>query len=42
LEKHMGAKLEQLKNTLNSSLGEKIVSLGEALGELTLIVEAKD
>ena len=38
----MGAKLEQLKNTLNSSLGEKIVSLGEALGELTLIVEAKD
>jgi NADH-quinone oxidoreductase subunit C len=38
----MAAKLEQLKNTLNSSLGEKIVSLGEALGELTLIVEAKD
>jgi NADH-quinone oxidoreductase subunit C len=38
----MAAKLEQLKNTLNSSLGGKIVSLGEALGELTLIVEAKD
>jgi NADH-quinone oxidoreductase subunit C len=38
----MAAKLEQLRNTLNSSLGEKIVSLGEALGELTLIVEAKD
>jgi NADH-quinone oxidoreductase subunit C len=38
----MGAKLEQLKNALNSSLGGKIVSLDEALGELTLVVEAKD
>jgi NADH-quinone oxidoreductase subunit C len=38
----MGAKLEQLKNALNSSLGAKIVSLTDALGELTLVVEAKD
>ncbi|HMH19696.1 MAG TPA: NADH-quinone oxidoreductase subunit C [Burkholderiales bacterium] len=38
----MGAKLEQLKSALNSSLGGKIVSLTEALGELTLVVEAKD
>ena len=38
----MGAKLEQLKNTLDSSLAGKIVSLSESLGELTLVVEAKD
>jgi len=38
----MPAKLEQLKNTLDSSLGGKIVSLSEALGELTVVVEAKD
>jgi NADH-quinone oxidoreductase subunit C len=38
----MGVKLEQLKGALNSSLGGKIVSLAEALGELTLVVEAKD
>jgi NADH-quinone oxidoreductase subunit C len=38
----MGAKLEQLKSALNSSLGGKIVGLTEALGELTLVVDAKD
>src|SRR5712691_9906724 len=37
----MAAKLEQLKNALDSSLGGKIVSLSEALGELTVVVEAK-
>src|SRR2546426_11125807 len=36
------AKLERLKSALKSSLGGKIVSLSEALGELTLVVEAKD
>ena len=38
----MAAKLEQLKNALDSSLGGKIVGLSEALGELTVVVEAKD
>src|SRR5258706_9926313 len=38
----MAAKLERLKRTLDSSLGGKIVSLSESLGELTLVVEAKD
>jgi NADH-quinone oxidoreductase subunit C len=38
----MSAKLEQLKATLASALGGKIVSLAEALGELTLVVDAKD
>jgi NADH-quinone oxidoreductase subunit C len=38
----MAAKLEQLKTALKSSLGGKIVGLTEALGELTLMVEAKD
>jgi NADH-quinone oxidoreductase subunit C len=38
----MAAKLEQLKNALGSSLGGKIVSLSEALGELTVVVDAKD
>ena len=37
----MAAKLEQLKNALGSSLGGKIVSLSEALGEMTVVVEAK-
>src|SRR3981081_1712988 len=36
------AKREQLKGALDSSLGGKIVSLSESLGELTLVVEAKD
>ena len=38
----MAVKLVQLKSALIAALGGKIVSLGEALGELTLIVEAKD
>ena len=38
----MSAKLEQLKNTLASGLGGKVVSITEALGELTLVVESKD
>ena len=38
----MSAKLEQLKNTLASGLGGTVVSLTEALGELTLVVESKD
>ena len=38
----MAAKLDQLKNALKASLGGKIVSLSETLGELTLVVEAKD
>jgi len=38
----MSAKLEQLKATLTAGLGGKIVSLGEALGELTLVVGVKD
>jgi NADH-quinone oxidoreductase subunit C len=38
----MAVKLEQLKSTLISALGGKIVSLSEALGELTAVVEAKD
>ena len=38
----MAAKLEQLKNALTSALGGKIVGLTEALGELTLEVDAKD
>jgi NADH-quinone oxidoreductase subunit C len=37
----MSAKLEQLKVTL-AALGGKIVSLTEAFGELTLVVDAKD
>src|SRR6266705_6880824 len=36
------AKLERLKSALKSSLGGKILSLSEALGELTAVVEAKD
>ena len=38
----MSAKLEQLKGALAAGLGGKIVSLEEALGELTLVVDAKD
>jgi NADH-quinone oxidoreductase subunit C len=38
----MSAKLEQLKSTLVASLGGKIVSLTEAFGELTLVVDPKD
>src|SRR5689334_18420902 len=38
----MSAKLEQLKGALTSGLGSRIVSLTEALGELTLVVDAKD
>src|SRR5215472_15973398 len=38
----MSAKLEQLKGALASGLGGKVVSLTEALGELTLVVDAKD
>jgi NADH-quinone oxidoreductase subunit C len=35
-------KLEQLKNELSAALGERVVSLIEALGELTLVVKAAD
>src|SRR2546427_7464911 len=38
----MAAKLERLKSALTSVLGGKIVGLTEALGELTLVVDAKD
>ena len=38
----MSAKLEQLKGALTSGLGGRIVSLDEALGEVTLVVDAKD
>jgi len=38
----MAAKLGRLKDALDSSLAGKIVSLSESLGELTLVVEAKD
>src|SRR5216684_1323338 len=38
----MAVKLEQLKSALVSALGGKIVSLSEALGELTLVVDAKN
>ena len=38
----MSAKLEQLKGALTAGLGGKIVSLTEAFGELTLVVDAKD
>ena len=38
----MAAKLGRLKDALDSSLAGKIVSLAESLGELTLVVDAKD
>jgi NADH-quinone oxidoreductase subunit C len=36
----MAAKLEQLKSALTAALGARIVDLTEALGELTLVVDA--
>jgi NADH-quinone oxidoreductase subunit C len=38
----MSAKLEQLRQALTAGLGGRIVSLDEALGELTLVVAATD
>ncbi|HET7200414.1 MAG TPA: NADH-quinone oxidoreductase subunit C [Burkholderiales bacterium] len=38
----MSAKLEQLKGSLDSALGGKAVSLAEALGELTLEIDARE
>ena len=38
----MSAKLEQLKGALDSALGGKAVSLAEALGELTLEIDARE
>ena len=38
----MATKLEQLKSALTAALGAKIVDLTEALGELTLVVDAAD
>jgi len=38
----MAAKLGRLKDALASSLAGKIVSLSDSLGELTLVVDAKD
>src|SRR5260370_25971750 len=38
----MAVKLEQLKSALIAALGGKMVGLTEALGESTLVVEAKD
>jgi NADH-quinone oxidoreductase subunit C len=38
----MASKLEQLKTALESALGGKAVSLTASLGELTLVVDAKD
>jgi len=38
----MGNRIDDLGAALDAALGGKIVSLTEALGELTLIVEAKD
>jgi NADH-quinone oxidoreductase subunit C len=38
----MSAKLEQLKGALESALGGKAVSLAEALGELTLEIDARE
>jgi NADH-quinone oxidoreductase subunit C len=38
----MSAKLEQLKQALTSAFGGTIVSLTDAFGELTLVVDAKD
>jgi len=38
----MAAKLGRLKGTLTSLLAGKIVNLDESLGELTLVVDAKD
>ena len=38
----MAAKLEQLKNNLQAALGSRIVSLTQALGEITIVVNAAD
>ena len=38
----MSARLEQLKQDLASELGERIVSVEAALGELTLTIRAAD
>ena len=38
----MAGKLEQLKNNLEAALGSRIVSLTEALGEITVVVNAAD
>ena len=38
----MAGKLEQLKNNLEAALGSRIVSLTQALGEMTIVVNAAD
>ena len=38
----MPGKLEQLKNNLEAALGSRIVSLTQALGEITVVVNAAD
>ncbi|MBE0620478.1 MAG: NADH-quinone oxidoreductase subunit C [Burkholderiales bacterium] len=38
----MSGKLEQLKNNLEAALGSRIVSLTQALGEITVVVGAAD
>jgi NADH-quinone oxidoreductase subunit C len=38
----MAGKLEQLKNNLGAALGSRIVSLTEAVGEITVVVNAAD
>jgi len=38
----MAGKLEQLKTNLEASLGSRIVSLTQALGEITVVVNAAD
>ena len=38
----MAGKLEQLKNNLEAALGSRIVSLTQALGETTVVVNAAD
>ena len=38
----MAGKLEQLKNNLERALGSRIVSLTQALGEITVVVNAAD
>jgi NADH-quinone oxidoreductase subunit C len=38
----MAGKVEQLKNNLEAALGSRIVSLTQALGEITVVVNAAD
>src|ERR1035437_6522542 len=38
----MAGKLEQLKNNLEATLGSRIVSVTQALGEITVVVNAAD